>query len=158
MLLMSKDFDWKRFWGPRDGHIDLSDRGFLSDPDGEWSKYLNPKLVSFDRLDDKQCAVLLGEPGIGKSWVLDKESSRVQEAGAKVLRLNLRSYSDESRLIKALFESDEFENWRKGDWLLHLYLDSLDECLLRIDNVAAILADELPKQPVDLGRGAQTLR
>jgi hypothetical protein len=51
--------------------------------------------------------------------------------------------------MEALFESDEVESWRKGDWLMHLHLDSLDECLLRIDNVAAILADELPKQPVD---------
>jgi hypothetical protein len=51
--------------------------------------------------------------------------------------------------MAALFESETFESWRKGDWLLHLYLDSLDECLLRVDNVANLLADELPKQPVD---------
>jgi hypothetical protein len=99
MLLMNKDIDWKRFWVPRDGLIDLSDHGFLSDPDEEWGKYLNPKLVTFDRLDDKRCVVLLGEPGIGKSWALDKESSRVQgslEAGAKLLRRDLRSYGDPS--------------------------------------------------------------
>jgi hypothetical protein len=58
---MSEDFDWKRFWGPRDGgSIDLSDRGYLSDPEGEWTKHLNPTLVTFDRLDDKRCLVLLG--------------------------------------------------------------------------------------------------
>ena len=32
---------------------------------------------------------------------------------------------------------------------LHLYIDSLDECLLRIDSVAALLADEIPKYPLD---------
>jgi hypothetical protein len=47
------------------------------------------------------------------------------------------------------FDSETFESWRKGDWLLHVFLDSLDECSLRIDDLASILADELPKQPAD---------
>src|SRR4029077_10801011 len=34
------------------------------------------------------------------------------------------------------------------DYVLHLFLDSLDECLLRIDNIAALIADQLPKEPV----------
>jgi hypothetical protein len=74
---MTKAFDWKRFWGPRDGSINLSDRGFLSDPDGEWSKYLNLGLVTFERLAELPCAVLLGEPGVGKSWTLRQESARI---------------------------------------------------------------------------------
>jgi predicted NACHT family NTPase len=96
--------------------------------------------------------VLLGEPGIGKSWTLQQETSRIQnslKAGAKLVFRDLRSFSSESRLMAELFDSEIFENWRKGDWILHLHLDSLDECLLRIDSVAALLADELPKQPVD---------
>ena len=52
---MTKAFDWKRFWGSRDGSINLSDRGFLSDPDGEWSKYLNPGLVTFEHLAGRRC-------------------------------------------------------------------------------------------------------
>ena len=51
--------------------------------------------------------------------------------------------------MKAIFECEIFESWKNGNWLLNLHLDSLDECLLRIDNVATLLADELPKQPVD---------
>jgi hypothetical protein len=37
----------------------------------------------------------------------------------------------------------------EGDYDLHLYLDSFDECLLRIDTIASILADELPKYPLN---------
>jgi hypothetical protein len=102
------------------GSIDLSDQDFLSDPEGQWTKHLNAKLVAFDRLDDKPCFVLLGEPGIGKSWTLDMESSRVQSSigsGAKLLRRDLRAFGDEGRLMKSLFESFEFESWKKGDWL-----------------------------------------
>jgi predicted NACHT family NTPase len=149
---MPKGFDWRRFWCPRDRFFDLSDRGFLADPDGRLGKYSNPDLVTFERLAELPCAVLLGEPGIGKSWTLQQESAKLQNSlppGAKLLSLDLRSYSTDTRLMAALFESELFASWRKGDWLLHVFLDSLDECLLRIDNVATLLADELPKQPVE---------
>ena len=32
---------------------------------------------------------------------------------------------------------------------MHLFLDSLDECLLRIDTIVAFLPEELKKLPVD---------
>jgi hypothetical protein len=148
---MATAFEWERFWCPRGDTIDLSDGGFLSDPDSKWGKYVHPNLVSFERLTEISCVALLGEPGIGKSWTLScharalKTSLREDE---KLVYLDLRSFGDERRLMESLFESDVFEDWRKGDGVLHVFLDSLDECLLRIDNVATLLADELPKQPV----------
>jgi hypothetical protein len=149
---MAQDFDWKRFWCPRDKGYELSDRGFLPDPQDKWGKYSNPDLVTFERLAELPCAVMLGEPGIGKSWTLRHESAGVERSlttGAKSMTRDLRSFSTDGRLMAELFDSEIFESWRKGDWLLHVFLDSLDECLLRIDNVASILADELRKQPVD---------
>ena len=149
---MPTDFEWKRFWCARGKSIDLSDRGFLSDPDGEWGKYSNPDLVTFERLAEFPCTVLLGEPGIGKTWTLGHESIGVERSlasGAKLASWDLRSFSTDSRLVAEIFESETLKNWRNSEWVLHLFLDSLDECLLRIDNVAAILADELPKQPID---------
>jgi hypothetical protein len=46
-----------------------------------------------------------------------------------------------------VLEGTEFTTWEAGNSHLALYLDSLDEALLRIDSVAAILADELPRYP-----------
>jgi hypothetical protein len=37
----------------------------------------------------------------------------------------------------------------QGDHRLRLFLDSLDECLLRVDTVAALLVDELRDYPVE---------
>src|SRR5205807_242953 len=62
--------------------------------------------------------------------------------------LDLRSFGSEDRLWRALFEGEEFKEWRNSDYVLHVFLDSLDECLLRIDNVAALIADQLPNEPV----------
>src|SRR5208282_1995086 len=148
---MAKAFPWKRFWCRREDSYSLGDRGFLSDPDGEHGKLLNPHLVTFDQLQATPCLALLGEPGIGKSWSLsaDLNTFLQQSPQLPTIRLDLRGYGSEDRLYRALFEDSRFSQWVEGDHDLHLYLDSFDECLLRIDNVAALLADELPKRPLN---------
>ena len=149
---MKNAFDWRRFWCPRDGNISLSDRGFLADPEGPAGKFANPDLLTFEGFEKSQCVTLLGEPGIGKTWTLQREIAKMQNsvgAVAKSFYLDLHSFTTDSRLMECLFDSEEFRSWRNGDWVLHVFLDSLDECLLRIENVANLFSDELPKQPID---------
>ena len=62
-----------------------------------------------------------------------------QSSNDQILYLNLNEYGDESRLIRDLFECDKFTTWRSGAHVLHMLLDSLDECRIRIPQVAAIL-------------------
>jgi Cdc6-like AAA superfamily ATPase len=102
-------FTWKRFWCPRGENIDLSDHGFLSDPDSKWGKYANPDLVTFEHLAEMSCVALLGEPGIGKSWTLRFHSRAVEaslKGDEKLVYLDLRSFGNEQRLLEALFGSD----------------------------------------------------
>ena len=47
-----------------------------------------------------------------------------------------------------VFGSEQFIAWTKGSSQLVLFLDSLDEALLRIDTIANLLASELPSYPV----------
>jgi predicted NACHT family NTPase len=141
-----KTYNWKRFWCPRSGSISLADGGYLSDPEATWGKAYNPDLVTFDTLLASPCVALLGEPGIGKTQALERETSelvnKIKEQGNQSFFLNLRSYGDESRLVRKLFESPEFIAWNEGSHQLHIFLDSLDECLLRIDTLATLLVDE----------------
>lgn len=150
---MADIYRWKRFWCPRGNALDLSDGGFLVDPKTEYGKVLNGNVVAFEQLADKPSLVLLGEPGIGKSWALRTEKTELDESvsqsGGRSLWLDLRSYGDEGRLYKTLFESAEFKHWREGDYILHLFLDSLDECLLRIDNIGSLLADQFLMEPTN---------
>ncbi|MHB8388763.1 MAG: NACHT domain-containing protein [Acidobacteriaceae bacterium] len=129
----------------------LGDRGFLSDPEGERGNILNPNLTTFDELQSVACLALLGEPGVGKSWSLSADVNAYLQQSPRMptIRLDLRRFSSEDRLYRTLFEGEAFLQWAKGDYDLHLYIDSLDECLLRIDSVAALLADEIPKYPLD---------
>ncbi|MBW4626272.1 MAG: hypothetical protein KME49_12395 [Brasilonema octagenarum HA4186-MV1] len=142
-------YGWKRFWCPRSGHINLADSGYLYDPDSKWGREYNPDLVSFEEISHQHCLVLLGEPGIGKTRTMEAErvkiSSAIKATGDDELNLDLNEYKSEDRLIKELFESPEFTTWARSTHSLYIFLDSLDQCLLRIDTVAALLANKLKK-------------
>lgn len=64
-------YPWRRFWAPREGSIALEDGGFLTDPEGKYGRSLNPDVISLEALEEVPCLVLLGEPGIGKSTVIE---------------------------------------------------------------------------------------
>jgi hypothetical protein len=141
-------FQWQRFWVPRTGSIDLSDGGFLMDP----THFFRSGGAPAQQLAELpyRALALLGEPGIGKSTTLSEEATRLgAEAidGVVSIYVDLRAYSSETLLHKRIFESPEFLAWAGGTSHLFLHLDSLDEALLRIDSIANLLADELPRHP-----------
>jgi len=142
-------FQWQRFWLPRTGSIDLSDGGFLTDPTHPLrSGGIGARQLA--ELAGYRALVLLGEPGIGKSTTLLEEAARLGAQatdGTMSIHADLRTYSSESLLHKRVFESAEFMAWANGGSHLVLQLDSLDEALLRIDSIANLLADELPRHP-----------
>ena len=143
-------FPWKRFWCRREESFSLGDRGFLTDPESEHGQALNPHLTTLELLQAFGFLALLGEPGVGKSWSLndDIEAFTKRTPGLEIVRLDLRKFGSEDRFYRALFEDPVFLRWAAGDHEVHVYLDDFDECLLRIETVAAILADELPKYPL----------
>jgi predicted NACHT family NTPase len=116
-------------------------------------KLYNAGLLSFSEISATPCLVLLGEPGIGKTRTVKMELDRIkptiEEQGNQIMWVNLRSYGSEDRLIADLFKNPVLNAWAKGKYTLCLFLDSLDECLLRIDNLASILIDELTNCPVE---------
>lgn len=146
-----KVYPWKRFWCPRAGEFSLADGGFLADPDTENGRLYNPDVIPFEALAETPCLVLLGEPGIGKTQAMRAEQgsldARAASAGGRTLWLNLNSIGSEGRLQQKLFENPTFRDWVGADYVLHLYLDSLDECLERIDTLSALLLDEFQSLP-----------
>jgi hypothetical protein len=142
----------RRFWVPPEGKVDLSDAGFLVDPDSETGHWYNPDVVPYQVIAKKPCLYLLGEPGMGKTTALEAIYGDLKSTladGDEALLLNLRDYSSDSRLWQRVFESEKYLAWLKGSHCLHLFLDSLDECLLRIDNVAAVLLEGFRAASVD---------
>ena len=67
-MMLNQLYDWKRFWCLRTGRFDLSDGGYLSDPESQLDTIQNPDTVPFTSMAMTPCLVLLSEPGIGKSY------------------------------------------------------------------------------------------
>src|SRR3972149_8672463 len=124
-------FPWKRFWCPPEGKLHLDNWGYLTDPEGKYGKYINPDVVSFEKIRDTPCLILLGEPGIGKSQTIEDEIEHLQkeisEKDELQLRIDLKEYGSEDRLIKDLFESVTWKEFTNSSNKLHIFVDSLDQ-------------------------------
>lgn len=77
VMTQRKLYNWKRFWVPRDGIIHLSEDGFLADPESEESIWTPQNHISLETVNNQKCVVLLGEPGIGKTHVLNAFSTEL---------------------------------------------------------------------------------
>jgi len=140
--MLKENYPWQRLWCPPDGRIRRTDEGYLWEP-GEFNK----DVVTLDSLVDVPCLILLGEPGTGKSRTMEAWRQtidpEIKSEGDRTLAFDLRSYSGEQRLVSQIFESRNFVQWRNDNTRLHLFLDSLDEGLLRIETLSSLLAEEL---------------
>ncbi|MDD4651244.1 MAG: hypothetical protein PHQ34_03340 [Methanothrix sp.] len=142
-----KDSSRKRFWCNMPGQSKPSISGFLYDPDSKWGHIYSPNVISFEKIYENQCIVLLGEPGIGKSQAMIE----AKEATERLILSNgkrdqafwfdLGTYQSEELLYTRLFESEKFKSWKNDSFLLHVFLDSLDECPVR--TIASGLIEEI---------------
>lgn len=150
---MSHAYNWKRFWYPLGSDVKLTDYGFLSDPESDWGMISNPEAVSLSSLSNIQCLILLGEPGIGKSYSLLREYEdfelQAQVSGDLPIWIDLAGYSSEERLIRKLSDDPTFKNLFKTNNNIFIFLDSLDECTIPLKSVGSILVEELKDLPLD---------
>lgn len=147
------NYNWKRFWCQPTDRFEFDHRGYLYDPDSSMGSIYNPEIVPFAKIADTKCLALLGEPGIGKSTTLETEynilNAQIKTEGNDTVLLDLRAYGSEDRLIDNIFNNPKFISWIKGTHNLHIFLDSLDECLLKISNISSILLSELRNYPIE---------
>jgi hypothetical protein len=140
-----------RYWSKREGSYCVDECGFLVDPVGLFGVPLSPGLARLADLEDRDCLVLLGEPGMGNTTALEAEREQreceIGTSGGSLIWRDLGEFGDETRLIRDLFEAPEWDRWRAGDRTLYLYLDALDECRLHLPNVAAVILGQLRRLP-----------
>lgn len=139
-------YPWKRFWCPRETAYSLADGGYLYDPDGPDGPQFNPSIAPLAAFAECPCLVMLGEPGIGKSHEFDSEFARSENlavaAGNVAVRIDLKEYQTDGRLVAEAFENDIIRTWQVNNTILNLFFDSLDEGRLEIHNIASILASQ----------------
>ncbi len=142
-------FPWKRFWCHINGSITTNMRGFVYDPEINYLAPYHEGVLGFEEINEKSAVFFLGEPGSGKSTTIKKDVEifikNNNKNGNLIIHEDLSGYSNEQGLIKELFYSDEIEQWKQGNNQLYYFLDSLDECMLNIPNISAILLKEIYK-------------
>ncbi len=146
--MLNQTYNWKRFWYPRGSICRLDYAGYLDDPESEYGHFSNPDVVTFESIAEVPCLVLLGEPGIGKSTAVEQAFEQTDKT-AKALWFDLGEYQTDITLRDEVFKNSTFQDWLRGTHRLHLFLDSLDEGRLTINNLAKILGRELGKYPCD---------
>src|SRR4051794_13016794 len=89
----------QRYWSRREAHFRLDSSGLLLDPEGPFLKSINPELALLADEADKDCLVLLGEPGMGNSTELGAERERWERtadpSGDVLIWGDLGEYGDE---------------------------------------------------------------
>jgi hypothetical protein len=142
--------DVTRFWCPPTADYAVDPDGFLTDPEsqGFGGGSRNPNAVPTGSLAAHRCAVLLGEPGVGKSRVLTETGALAANVD-DVVRIDLAGYGSESRLIREVFEHADITRWSAGDGSLALVLDSFDEAQRRVPTLGSIARAYLTGYPCE---------
>jgi hypothetical protein len=142
----------RRFWVPREDDPDLSDEGFLVDPESELIRPRNSTAVRFESIDTFPVLGLLGEPGIGKTTALKSDHDRIKASALQpresVFWIDLSLYGSDGLLDQRVFRSKRFSALKNVE-RVHLFFDGFDLCLLRIPNLVGLLLEFLSRLPTD---------
>lgn len=109
----------ERFFRPRGTAPTVAEDGFLPDMDGAYAKFACASTVGIGEIFESRCVVLLGEPGIGKSIVMDQRR--------EALPVDAVVYDMRWVPAETVLSSPEIAAWRQNRCDLHLVIDSIDE-------------------------------
>ncbi|MEW6306596.1 MAG: hypothetical protein AB1705_24285 [Verrucomicrobiota bacterium] len=127
-------------------------QGFLTDPEGEFTKLYNPKLFTLDQLATEPCLILCGDPGIGKSTVIQQHTDSLKSSLGErghFISIDFRDVPSESAFTRWTFDSPTWRTWRGSTEKLLLVVDGVDEGLVKIPGFVSYLAASLRNEPLD---------
>jgi hypothetical protein len=136
---LAETFPWSRFWVPRDVDVLLEAEAFLADPDGFLGSIVNPEARQLDAVDTR-LAVLLGEPGAGKTRTVEDYAAATP--GIEVIPLpDAVSAEDLRGSVDAALKSHPGQ--------LVIVFDGLDEAMIRFGSSDKWLPFALRRRPAE---------
>lgn len=146
---MPNTYAWRRYW-VKQGESPSVEGGFFVEP-SEPSYWAKPSSNGFEfaELSQIECLILLGDVGMGKSYCLKDEAEKLRhqcsDQTQEVLYVDLKRLT-ESQIEKRVFQSAEMRRWEEGSCVLHVFLDSMDECWRRFPALEEYVVDELERR------------
>lgn len=111
-------FRYPRHWSSADAHARY--RALAAGGRGEADH------VDLFDVADTPCLILLGEPGSGKSWELERLQGKLRESARSVDLIAGRAISHDPDLSR-LFPSGAFQRWERDGGPWHVLIDGIDE-------------------------------
>lgn len=145
----SPHYDWKRYWCPRDGEFSLDPEGYLYDPGTFFGGAHNSALKVLADIEDAACLILLGESGMGKTEAMKAErvalEAELVARGNVVTWVDLLAIGSAEQLDRDVLQPLRTTQVEAG--LHYLFLDGLDESLLRLSSIKKMLVAALNAAP-----------
>ncbi|MEZ4730239.1 MAG: hypothetical protein R3E79_24175 [Caldilineaceae bacterium] len=148
----TQTYPWQRYLCPANESYARTADGFLIPPDESTLRRPNQHLRTVASLAHEPCLVILGEPGIGKSRVLQEfADTHRSQLGPNdiVIEEKFAGFATVGDLRSELFQSPDFESWRRGVGTLYLFLDALDEAHVPIAPLMQTLLRNLRDKPCE---------
>ena len=97
--------------------------------------------MTFSEIEMIPCLILLGDPGIGKTYVLREQYEALANLDpVNAIWIDLKDYATPLELKAALIENSTYKHWLSSDYKLTIFIDSLDEGRLSIPSISHHLA------------------
>ncbi|MCF8719444.1 glycosyltransferase [Nitrospina gracilis] len=104
------------------------------------SEYLKEiKATTIDSLDDYECAVILGPPGIGKTVLLKEEQIKREGEGKITVFIPINQISSKDTLNEIFKEEYEIEKINDPSNEVYLFFDGLDESRIDINELTSAI-------------------
>ena len=142
-------YDWQRRWKPIDigGSDGTGAIAKAREVKALWELQFTTGSASFDEIRHVPCLILLGEPGMGKTYAIDQEYkiSHLKESGSQHTSqlIDLSGSGSKVEVRDQLFGTDWFESWKLGNHRLTLFVDSVDQSGIRPREIISVITNEL---------------
>ncbi len=142
-------YDWKRRWFPlyEGGSGSAGATARAREAQALWQLRVTTDAVLFDEIRHVPCLILLGEPGIGKTYALQHEQrhidSRISNDADKTLLVDLVTCNSIEDIRTQLFKHETYRDWKASNHRLTMFVDSLDQVGISVDEVIRLIGNEL---------------
>ena len=142
------EYAWNRRWIPSDvGGSDGSgdtvrSRSFKA----LWQMRFSDEGLLLQSIAATPCLILLGEPGMGKTYAVRREYRRLDSLRREhgiVHIVDLLGSDSPQHVRERLFSNQTYRDWKAGRHQLTYFIDSVDRTATPVDHVLAELHNEL---------------
>jgi hypothetical protein len=122
-------YAWKRYWCSLESHFPVSGNEFFY----QTGAFFGSRDNSYQTLDSMRnipCLVLLGEPGMGKTYALNDEIAELKATVTETIYINLAYVRSRNELRAELLSDGVIKRCKEKGTIVHIFLDSLDESAL----------------------------